>query len=136
MAEVAKHRLAYGDYYSALDGIEKAIEAGWAKRIKKYGATPKRSSTNGNATATATANGNGTTGSGRPPVPESLLKLVQVRQRWIDTIGKTMRDRPRGEVIGMPETSVYEGIGEEMDAKDEKTVEEQVELDMEVDEAA
>lgn len=130
LAEVAKHRLAYGEYHSALDGIEKAIEAGWAKRIKRYGSTPKRSSN-----ANASANGNGNTGTSiRPPIPEGLKKLVQTRRRWLETVGQTMKERPKGEVIGMPDVSVYEGIGEEMDAKDEKFVEEQVNLEMDVDE--
>lgn len=131
LAEIAKHRLAYGEYHAALDGLEKAIEAGWAKRIKKYGTAPKRSSnanTNGNGAAAAGS------GSGRPPVPESLRKLVQTRQRWIETVGRTMKERPRGEVLGMPETSVYDGIGEEMDTKDEKAVEEQVQVEMDMDE--
>lgn len=108
--------------------MEKDIEAGWAKRVKKYGTAPKRAS---GANANGTANGATASGS-RPPIPESLRKSVQLRQHLLDMVGRTLRNRPRGEVVGMPESSIYDGIGEEMDAKDEKIVEDQV--DVEVDE--
>jgi transcriptional adapter 3 len=122
LADIAQHRLAYHEYAASLDGIEKSIETAWAKRVKKYGAAPKK-------VPASTSLGNGTEDKeGRPPVPENVKKLVQVRRSWIDTVGKTMRERPRGEVTGIPEESVYEGVGEEVD---ERVVDEAMDLDLE-----
>lgn len=112
LADIARHRLAYAEYTTSLDGVEKSIEMAWAKRVKKHGSGPKAKSTNGN-------------GDAKPPVSENVKKLVRVRQAWVDTVGKAMKARPRGEVIGIPEASVYEGLGEELD---EKVVDEAVEL--------
>ncbi|WVR04668.1 hypothetical protein IAU60_001679 [Kwoniella sp. DSM 27419] len=126
LAEIAKHRLAYSEYQSTLEGVEKSIEASWAKRVKKYGTTPKKGSS-------GAANG---AGSGRPPVPEQVMRCVTTRQTWLDTVGRFMRERERGEVVGLPCRSIYDGIGED-EEKDEKSVEDQVDLgadDMEVDE--
>lgn len=115
LADIAQHRLAYAEYTTSLDGVEKSIESAWTKRVKKYGAAPKKS----------TANANGDTTNGRPPVTDNVMRLVQTRQAWVDTVGRTMKARPRGEVTGIPEQSVYEGLGEEVD---EKVVDEAVEL--------
>ena len=46
-----------------------------------------------------------------------------------------MKSRPPGEVLGLPTQSIYDGIGEETEARDEKIVEETVEVEsMDVDE--
>lgn len=113
LAEIAKHRLAYAEYQSSLDGLEKSIEAAWSKRVKKHGAAPKKVTASTAAAAAASA-ANGA-GNGRPPVPDNVKKLVHVRQDWINTVGQTMRERPRGEVVGIPTRSVYEGLGDEVD---------------------
>jgi transcriptional adapter 3 len=118
LADIAQHRLAYAEYTTSLDGVEKSIELAWSKRVKKYGSTPKKCSPG------AGANGDSTNG-GRPPVSENVKKLVHVRQAWVDTVGQTMKARPKGEVVGIPEHSVYEGLGEEVD---EKVVDDAVEL--------
>lgn len=120
MAEISKHRLAYAEYQSSLDGLEKSIEAAWSKRVKKHGSAPKKF-------AAANANGvaNVTAGNGRPPVPDNVKKLVHVRKDWIKTVGQTMRDRPKGEVMGIPARTIYEGLGDEVD---EQVVEENMVL--------
>ncbi|KAK8847442.1 hypothetical protein IAR55_005300 [Kwoniella newhampshirensis] len=124
LADIAKQRLAYTEYQSALEGVEKAIEASWAKRVKKFGTTPKKSSSSS------------ATPAGRPPIPEHVKKLVGTRQHWIETVGQCMKERPRGEVVGLPGRSVFEGIGED-EEKDEKSVEEGLAIDdMEVDEGS
>lgn len=120
LAEVSRHRLALTDYQAALEGIEKSIEAGWAKRLKKYGTAPRRSG--------------GQAQERRPPVPEHLRKLVAIRKSWKDAVGKAMRKRPKGEVIRLPMESVFEGIGREIDERDEKIVEEVEVESMDVDE--
>lgn len=124
LGEISKHRLAFAEYQSSLDGLEKSIEAAWSKRVKKHGSAPKK------VTASALGNGSAPTTHGRPPVPENVKKLVQVRRGWVDSVGRTMRERPRGEVLGMPTSSVYEGIGDELD---EQVVEDAVGLSMDVD---
>jgi transcriptional adapter 3 len=121
LAEVSRHRLAYVDYQTALEGIEKSIEAGWAKRIKKYTIQPKKGAAPG--------------GFGpRPPVPENLKRLVGIRQGWIDKVGKILAERPIGEVRGLPTSSIYEGIklvglGEGEEETDERKVEEGLDVD-------
>jgi transcriptional adapter 3 len=71
----------------------------------------------------------------RPPVPDNLRRLVTVRQGWLETVGRVMKERPNGEVWGLPTKTIYEGIGEESEEKDEKTVEETVEVEsIDVDE--
>jgi transcriptional adapter 3 len=118
LAEIAQHRLAYAEYSQSLDGIEKSIETAWVKRVKKHGASAKKGRQSSEGTP-------GPSGSGRPPVPENVKKLVAVRRGWVDSVGKTMSVRPKGEVMGIPDESIYEGLGEEVD---ERVVDEAVEL--------
>ena len=121
LAEVARHRLAYSEYQSTLEAIEKSIEGGWAKRVKKYGIVPRRSG--------------GQVVERRPPVPENLGRLVAMRRNWVEMVGSVMRERPKGEVLGLPPRSIYEGVSGESEERDEKTVEEAVEVEsMDVDE--
>lgn len=103
LAERAKWRVANTEYQTALEGIEKSIESHWAKRVKKHGLKKSTSSSSGS-------------GSGRPPVPENLKALVETRKRWMGTAGKWLKERPIGEVKGLPDRSVYEGIGDEWGA--------------------
>lgn len=118
LARVAKDRLAYGEYQNVLDEVEKSIEAAWAKRTKKHGSGGKQVLRDGVIS-----------GPGRPPVPESFKQKLSVRERWIKQVGKTMLDRPMGEVIGMPTKSIYEGLREGNEEKDEKAVDESMEVD-------
>ncbi|WVQ83275.1 hypothetical protein IAT38_005414 [Cryptococcus sp. DSM 104549] len=177
LVEIAKQRLAYSEYTSALDGIEKSIEEGWARRIKKYGISPKKIlqqqvPVQSPAVAGASGSGAGQTGAGqagdasvpgdvslpsgtngeahhvpaapaatftygRPPVPDQMKRLVETRKSWMASVGACMKERPRGELVGIPGKSVYEGIGEESEEKDEKSVEETVGHEaMEVDGAS
>jgi transcriptional adapter 3 len=122
LAEIARHRLAHGEYTNALEGIEKSIEAGWNKRVTKYKVTGKKNITPGTVPPLQ---------SNRAPVPENLRRLVKVRQGWIENVGKLMKDRPKGEVNGLPTSSIYEGIGEDGGAeeRDEKVVEDAMDID-------
>nr|KIR49613.1 transcriptional adapter 3 [Cryptococcus bacillisporus CA1280] len=116
LAEIAKQRLAYTEYRAALDGVEKSIEEAWLKRIKKYGLSPKKK-------LMVEAGGPGTVigehgevvqlnASGRPPVPDTLKRLVDTRKSWMGSVGQVIKERPRGELIGIPGESVYKGIEE------------------------
>ncbi|KAL7420048.1 Transcriptional regulator [Cryptotrichosporon argae] len=123
LAQLATHRIAYAEYQATLDGIDKAIEAGWAKRIKKHGSAGRRTLLASGAEA----------GQGRPPVPDHLKKLVETRKTWIENVGKVLRERPQGEVVGLPIKSVYEGLDSE--ERDERTVEDAMDVDeMDVEE--
>ncbi|KAJ7042010.1 histone acetyltransferases subunit 3-domain-containing protein [Mycena alexandri] len=52
-------------------------------------------------------------------VPEHLRQLVETRRQWVDTVGgvfdQKQRERP-GSMWGFPESSVYEGVDEEVAA--------------------
>ncbi|KAI9636349.1 histone acetyltransferases subunit 3-domain-containing protein [Dioszegia hungarica] len=109
LAEKAKHRLAYAEYQNALDGVESNIEEHWAKRTKKHGHASKKPAPV-------------PTKDSRPPVPEVLKKLVQVRKKWVESVGDKMKGMPRGVMVGLPEESAYLGIAEAMD-EDEARVE-------------
>ncbi|WVO16578.1 hypothetical protein L204_104257 [Cryptococcus depauperatus] len=112
IAEIAKQRLAYADYRAALDGVEKSIEEAWAKRLKKYGISPKKPSMNGEPGAIVGDHGEmiQLNPSGRPPVPEPLKRLVETRKNWLSSVGQVIKSRPRGELLGIPETSVYKAL--------------------------
>ncbi|KAK4685019.1 transcriptional adapter 3, partial [Tremellales sp. Uapishka_1] len=84
LSELAKTRIAYTEYQTALEGIEKSIESSWAKRVKKK-----------------------KTEEGVGAVPENLKRLVRIRQKWISSVGKCMREREKGEVVGLPTESIY-----------------------------
>ena len=108
LAEVAKDRLAFAEYTAALEGMEKSIEMGWGKRIKKYGLTPKK----------------GANAPTKPPVQENLKRLVATRQKWISTVGQVLKEK-KGECYGLPTKSVYDGIGDD-EERDEQTVDDAV----------
>ena len=118
LASIATHRLAYAEYQSVLESMEKSIEAGWAKRVKKYGIAPRK--TNNSKIDT----------NPRPAVPEALKKMIESRKQWVDSVGRIMKERPKGEVSGLPDKSVFEGIGlDGEEEKDEKDVEDGLEVD-------
>lgn len=116
LAEIARRRLAFTEYTSVLDDLEKQIEASWAKRVKKHGSGGKKTIQNGVIS-----------GNGRPAMQESLKSKVVLRQKWLDTVGRTMKERPTGEVMGLPAKSIYEGIGDESDRDDKQEDEEDME---------
>jgi len=50
-------------------------------------------------------------------VPEQLKHLVQTRRQWVDTIGRVFDEKQEdapGRIWGLPPTSVFEGIDEEV----------------------
>lgn len=51
-----------------------------------------------------------------------MKKLVQVRSNWVGSVGQRLKERPRGEVVGLPDESVYKGIGDG-EGQDEDKVE-------------
>lgn len=50
-------------------------------------------------------------------VPEQLKHLVQTRRQWVDTVGAIFDQKEQecpGRIYGLPQTSIYEGIDEEV----------------------
>lgn len=50
-------------------------------------------------------------------MPEQLNQLVHTRRKWVDTVGGVFEEKQRenpGRIWGLPKTSVYEGIEEEV----------------------
>ncbi|OXG46390.1 transcriptional adapter 3 [Cryptococcus neoformans] len=114
LAEIAKQRLAYTEYRAALDGVEKSIEEAWLKRIKKYGLSPKKKlMVEGGGTGTVVGEHGEVVqlnASGRPPVPDTLRRLVDTRKGWMGSVGRVIKERPRGELVGIPGESVYKDM--------------------------
>lgn len=120
----SKNRLAYAEYQTRLDTVEKAIEAGWAKRVKKHGFKNK---------STTDKHGNVTP---RPPVPEAVRTQVRIREKWLygtpsqgepgqegykpaqPGIGQLFKQLPLGQVRGLPTASIYEGLEDEREEEE------------------
>lgn len=96
LAEVARARLAYGEYSSALEGIEKVIESAWLKRSKT--SSSKKPSSHETRS--------------RQPIADNVKKLLAIRSKWKQNIGKSFDELDEGVVLGLPTKSIYEGIGE------------------------
>lgn len=96
LAEVARARLAYSEYTGALDGIEKALESAWLKRSKI--------SSSKKPTSVETRS--------RQPIADNVKKLLAIRAKWKESIGKSFEELDEGVVVGLPKRSLYEGIGE------------------------
>lgn len=101
LVKQAENRLAYNEYQAYLDAMDKFIETEYAKRVKKHGSGGKKKLINGQIV-----------GEGRPAVNPELMRVVRLREQWVKVVGAVMKGRPEGEVLGIPEHSVYEGIGE------------------------
>ncbi|CAK9782763.1 hypothetical protein CC85DRAFT_285628 [Cutaneotrichosporon oleaginosum] len=101
LVKQAESRLAYNEYQNYLEAMDKFIETEWAKRTKKHGSGGKKKMVNGVVV-----------GEGRPPVNPELLRVVRLRQQWVETVGTVLKKRPEGEVLGIPQHSIYDGIGD------------------------
>lgn len=131
---VAKDRLGYQEYVEARETLDKNILALFTKLQKKDG--PKvskkkkaKSETNG-AVAPAppstppigawpSAAGLGPDDEYMLQVPDALSHLVATRRQWVDSVGgvfDTMEREQPGQIYGLPERSVYEGLDADVDA--------------------
>ncbi len=101
LVKQAENRLAYNEYQTYLEAMDKFIETEFAKRTKKHGSGGKKKLINGEIV-----------GDGRPPVNPEILRVIKLRDQWVNVVGAVLKKRPEGEVLGIPQHSIYEGIGE------------------------
>lgn len=133
---VVRDRIGYQEYIDLRDSIDKNISTLYTKLQKKEGPkAPKNKKKKGSSTeVNGTANGstNGATAptgtwpasAGLGPdednllkVPEQLSQLVATRRKWVDAVGGVFDEKQKespGRIYGLPKTSIYEGIEEEV----------------------
>jgi transcriptional adapter 3 len=115
---LVRDRIAYQEYETLRDSMEKEIENGWVKlqrAVKRKAAKPTgrdkaTGSTPSAATPSNTGQANGVTTRGekeRVPVGEALLALLDKRRRFIDSLATMFEDAEPGRYRGYPEKSVY-----------------------------
>lgn len=113
LLSIARDRLAYQDYLNTLDGIEKGIIAGYTKMLKAYAPKKKKDKDkdkNGNGAGTDDTKG-------LPPITldpsDAVMDKVGLREKWVAVFGSAMQDwedRQPGRLMGLPSTSIYEGL--------------------------
>ncbi|KAJ7778782.1 histone acetyltransferases subunit 3-domain-containing protein [Mycena maculata] len=142
LVDIARDRLGYQEYLELRDSIDRNIQNTFTKLQKKDGPKlVKKKKKLGDASASAAGTpvpgeANGSVAPVPPPpcpaalglgpdddnnlvVTEQLRQLVETRRQWVDMVGgvfeQKQRERP-GSMWGFPETSVYEGVDEEVGA--------------------
>ncbi|KAI0345002.1 hypothetical protein BDW22DRAFT_1326233 [Trametopsis cervina] len=132
LVSVARDRLAYQYYLEERDDLDKCIANLYAK-LQKKNEGPKshkkkkklaevNGASNGPPGATVIAPSPaaiGLTASDEYElnVPEQLKQFVQMRRRYVDTVGSIFEAKERespGRIWGLPKNSLYEGIEEEV----------------------
>ena len=129
LAEIAKAKLSYQEFLEDRDYLDKAINQQYTKLQKKDVPKPnkkkkQKSEPNGVTNGAPTA-----TGIPPPPaalglvpdegdnltVPDPLKTLVDARKKW-DKIGEMLVQEYRGpgQLVGLPQSSIFEGIEEEV----------------------
>ena len=131
LAAIAKDRLAYQEYVDTRDSLDKAITNLYAKLQKRDG--PKANKKKKKAAEPSNGANNGTSNGVPMPspaalglltdddqelsIPAQLKQLIETRRQWIDTVGtifeRKEHDSP-GRIVGFPQTSIYEGVDEEV----------------------
>lgn len=132
LTAIARDRLGYQFYLEDREDLDKCISNLYAKLQKKsegpksHKKKKKVPELNG---ATNTPNGTAVIAPspaalGLAPtddyelnVPEQLKQYVQTRRRYVDAVGKVFEGKERespGRIYGLPSTSIYEGIEEDV----------------------
>lgn len=131
LAAVARDRLGYQEYVELRETLDKSIAGLYTKLQKKDGPKShkkkkKPTELNGNANGI-----NGVPVIGPSPaslglthtddyeltVPEQLKHLITIRRQWVDNVGSIFEQKERespGRIWGLPKSSLYEGIEEEV----------------------
>lgn len=123
LAEIVRDRIAYQEYESIRDGLERVIETGWIKRQRAskkktktkpgiHGAaatslTASSSQTDSTATGPTTQQGHPKP----PPLSEALLVALDKRRRFVDGFFPIFRgtddEQERARFFGIPPASIY-----------------------------
>lgn len=138
LAAIARDRLAYQEYVDARDALDRNIVALYAKLQKKDGPKANKKKKKPDASANGVHGAAANNGLPMPSpaalglvtdeeheltIPEQLRHLVETRRRWVDTIGAVFEQKEGecpGRIWGLPRTSVYEGIEDEVKAEMER----------------
>jgi transcriptional adapter 3 len=131
LAAIARDRLGYQEYLELRDALDKNISGLYTKLQKKDG--PKSHKKKKKPSELGGTSGL-LNGSALPPpspaalgliqddelhlsIPDQLKQLIQTRRQWVDTVGAVFDQKERenpGRIYGLPKTSVYEGIEDEI----------------------
>jgi hypothetical protein len=111
LAAIVRDRMAYQEYESTRDGIEKVIETGWIKR-QRYGkrkVVPPVKVVAGRVLAPPVpvpAPGP-TIVEPKPPLSQELVTQLDRRRRFIGAFARLFDGQPAGKFEGLPDESVY-----------------------------
>lgn len=131
LAEIARDRLAYQEYLDLRDALDKNISNLYTKLQKKDGPKShkkkkKPSDLNG---LSGLPNGSGlpapspaalgliTDDEHHLTIPDQLKQLVETRRQWVERVGVIFEQKEKdcpGRIYGLPNTSIYEGVEEEV----------------------
>jgi transcriptional adapter 3 len=107
LSSIVKDRMAFQDYETTRDAQERVIENGWTKRQragKKKGKGKEKDKPSEGP---------------KPPVTLALLSAVEKRHRLVSQFMPFFEEEEdKARFFGIPESSVYEGMGLEEDAED------------------
>lgn len=107
LAELVRERMAWQEYESLKDGLDRAVEQGWIRRqrseVRKKAASRKKGDE---------AKDKEKEEAPRVPLPEPLVAALDKRQRFIDTVGSIFEgpDRGRGYYRRIPDSSIYADV--------------------------
>lgn len=108
LSSVVKDRMAFQDYETTRDAQERVIENGWTKRQR---AGKKKGKGKGDKDKPSEGP--------KPPVTLALLSAVEKRHRLVSQFKPFFdEEEDKGRFFGIPESSVYEGMGLEEEAED------------------
>ena len=148
LLETAKVRIAYHEYEAIKEGIENNIAAAFS-RIGKSGAskTPKKNKKTKDRIASSLVMDLGNGGpagipglgifamDGTVEVPDDIKEMLHSFEMWTEHVGKAFaqkqEERP-GLVWGLPPTSIYEGLDQDIEAAEREEEREKQKVNMQV----
>lgn len=109
LTSIVKDRMAYQDFETTRDAQERIIEAGWNKRQRAG-----KKKTKGKERETRSE-------SGKSAINMALLEAMTKRNRLVSHFRPFFEDEEdQGRFQGIPETSIYEGLEELLNAEEEE----------------
>jgi transcriptional adapter 3 len=130
--DIAQDRLAYQEYVETREILDRQISSVYsrlqkrdsvksasAKKRKKPGSAALMEEKEKEKPHSPAALGLGPDPSGRLVVIDQLKQAVDLRRRWVDQVGSTlkkMQEEHPGRLWGLPPKSVYDGLEEDIKA--------------------